>query len=169
MVVEVPDYRGVVLPVRTEYDLTDCTTLDCVAARDFLAIDDQEREWMEVRSSAYNHCDHVAHRRNVNLEAERLRDGLAIKQQLCAVWRSRPLRVQMFAVRSPLWRSGHIRRNLSINSKCITILMIGIADGQPVSEVVAVRTNGRPIGHASGGTRPPVEPEPSIHRPPLSF
>src|SRR6266487_3742321 len=116
---------------------------------------------MEVRSSAYNHRDHVAHRRDINLEAESLRDGFAVKQQLCAVWRSRPLRVQMFAVRSPLRRPSHIGCDFSINGKCVTILMIRIADGQTVSEVVAIRTDGRPIGHASCRTRPPVEPESS--------
>ena len=37
----IPDV-GIVVAVRTKHDLTDCPTLDCVAARDFLAIDDQE-------------------------------------------------------------------------------------------------------------------------------
>src|SRR5205809_2021675 len=124
---------------------------------------------MEVRSSAYNHRDHVAHRRAVNLEAERLRDGLAIKQQLCAVWRSRSLRIQVFAVGRPLRCSCHVGHDLSVHCKRKAVLMIRIADGQNVSEVVAVRTYRYTIIHTSGGTRPPVEPESSVHRPALSF
>src|SRR5437762_12083142 len=102
MVVEVPDYRGVVLPVRTEYDLADCTTLDCVAARDFLAIDPHEREWMVVSSTSDVYHNHIGYRRDVNGEIEWFGYRSAVEQQLSAIRRGRCLRVQVLTVGRPL-------------------------------------------------------------------
>src|SRR5438876_10289984 len=96
---------------------------------------------MEVRSSAYNHRDHVAHRRDINLEAERLRDGLAIEQQLRAVWRSRFLRVQVFAVVGPLRSAALIGRKLAVHNEHPGSLPFRVIPD--ISVMVAVRAEGQ--------------------------
>src|SRR5437764_9536163 len=155
MVIEVPGYRGIVLPVRTEYDLTDCTTLDCVAARDFLAIDHQEREWMEVSSTSDGHHNHVAHRRDVNGEIECFRYRSAVEQQLRAIRRGRFLRVQVFTVGSPLRSASLIWRWFAVNDEHPGFLLVDVIPD--VGVVVSVRTESDSYDWAAGNLRLTVE------------
>src|SRR6476469_10422669 len=96
---------------------------------------------MEVGSASHGNHYHVPHWRYVNLEAECLRDRLAIKQQLGAVRRSGSLRVQMLAVAGPLRASGDIRHNLSVAGELVMVLITGRADGQSVCKVLPVRAD----------------------------
>src|SRR6266496_76296 len=105
---------------------------------------------MEIRSPGYNHRDHVAHRRDVNSEAEGAHEGLAIEKQICPCGCSRSLRIQVLAVRGPLRRSGHIRHDLSVHYKPITVSVIRIAYGQVVGVVITIWTQHHTLGAAGG-------------------